>query len=95
MAVVNYSAWKAGYMPPTEHVIIHELEHGLLRVVFRSSIGDGGSINVLAPVGVLDCEAVEALQWFAERKILESKRRAKGDKNRKAVWADIDQGLTP
>lgn len=26
-SVVDYEAWRKGYMPPAEHVLIHELSH--------------------------------------------------------------------
>ena len=41
MSVVDYDAWKRGYMPPTEHVLIHELSHEGAKVIAMSSIGKG------------------------------------------------------
>lgn len=40
-SVVDYDAWKRGYMPPSEHVLIDELSYRGAKVVC-SSIGSSG-----------------------------------------------------
>lgn len=40
--VVDYEAWKKGYMPPGEHILIHELSYEGARIV-SSTAGSGFS----------------------------------------------------
>ncbi|MGI9297076.1 MAG: hypothetical protein ACR2QC_04160 [Gammaproteobacteria bacterium] len=76
MSVVDYAAWKRGYMPPTEHVLIHELEQERGKVIFRTSV-DQGSMNIVMVDCELTFEALEDIQWFIGRRILRMKRSAK------------------
>lgn len=39
---VDYEAWRKGYMPPSEHILIHKLSVGEVKVVASSSIGGDG-----------------------------------------------------
>lgn len=39
---VDYEAWRNGYMPPSEHVLIHELSVGGTKVVASSAGSDTG-----------------------------------------------------
>jgi hypothetical protein len=41
-SVVDYDAWKRGYMPPTEHVLIDELSYRGAKVVSASVGSDFG-----------------------------------------------------
>lgn len=41
--VVNYDAWKAGYTPPTEHILIDQLAYRGARVIMMSDWGDDGA----------------------------------------------------
>lgn len=41
--VVDYEAWKKGYTPPTEHVLIDQLAYRGARVVSMSSVAKGFS----------------------------------------------------
>ena len=36
---VDYEAWRKGYMPPSEHVLIHELSAEGAKVIASSSLG--------------------------------------------------------
>lgn len=40
MSPVDYEAWRKGYTPPTEHVLIHKLSLGELRVASGSQEPD-------------------------------------------------------
>lgn len=40
--VVDYAAWKRGYMPPSEHVLIDQLAYRGARVVLGSDWGSFG-----------------------------------------------------
>lgn len=46
-SVVDYEAWKRGYMPPSEHVLIDQLAYRGARVVLGSDWGDGGAFWVV------------------------------------------------
>lgn len=39
---VDYEAWRNGYTPPTEHVLIHHLSVGDVKVVASSACGGDG-----------------------------------------------------
>lgn len=39
LSVVDYTAWNRGYMPPSEHILIHKLSHEGARVAFASWLG--------------------------------------------------------
>lgn len=41
-SVVDYDAWKRGYMPPSEHVLIDELSYRGAKVVSSSNGSKGG-----------------------------------------------------
>lgn len=41
-SVVDYDAWRKGYMPPTEHSLVHELSHGTAQVIMSSTGGKSG-----------------------------------------------------
>lgn len=43
--VVDYDAWKRGYMPPSEHVLIDQLAYRGARVVMGSDFGDHGALD--------------------------------------------------
>lgn len=45
--VVDYDAWKRGYMPPSEHVLIDQLAYRGARVVTMSDWGDEGAVWVV------------------------------------------------
>lgn len=38
--VVDYDAWRRGYMPPSEHVLIDKLAHRGARVKFSAHVTD-------------------------------------------------------
>ena len=42
-SVVDYDAWKRGYMPPTEHILIDQLAYRGARVIMMSDWGDKGA----------------------------------------------------
>lgn len=42
VSIVDYAAWRKGYLPPSEHVLIHELSYEGARVVMSSSGRVGG-----------------------------------------------------
>lgn len=46
-SVVDYDAWNRGYMPPTEHILIHKLSHEGARVVLSSWLGGDSQIWVV------------------------------------------------
>lgn len=84
--VVDYDAIRRGYAPPTEHLLIDELAYHGMKVLFRTSIGQRGSLNVCCDVD-LDYEIIEALQWFALQKLKEFTRTK--PKRRKMVAEDL------
>ena len=45
--VVDYDAWKRGYMPPSEHVLIDQLAYRGAKVIMGSDFGDHGAIWVV------------------------------------------------
>ena len=45
--VVDYDAWKRGYMPPSEHVLIDQLAYRGARVMMSSDFGDHGAIWIV------------------------------------------------
>ena len=45
--VVDYDAWKRGYMPPSEHVLIDQLAYRGARVVMSTDFGDHGAIWIV------------------------------------------------
>lgn len=85
-SVVDYNAARRGYMPPTEHILIDELSYRGMKVLFRTSIGSRGSLNICCDVD-LDYEIIEALQWFASQKLVEFCREK--PKRRKMVETDL------
>lgn len=45
--VVDYDAWKRGYMPPSEHVLIDQLAYRGARVVMSTDFGDHGAVWIV------------------------------------------------
>jgi len=45
--VVDYDAWKRGYMPPSEHVLIDQLAYRGARVIHGSDLGESGAVWVV------------------------------------------------
>lgn len=41
-SVVDYDAWRKGYMPPSEHFLIHELSYGNAKIIMSSDWGASG-----------------------------------------------------
>lgn len=39
-SVVDYDAWRKGYMPPSEHILIDQLSHRGAKVICASDHGD-------------------------------------------------------
>lgn len=83
--VVKYDAVKAGYSPPTEHLIIHELETGQARVRFRTTLGPHVSATLIIS-GEMDeqdeYELVEHLQWEASMGMRRIKRAKAAKRDR-------------
>ena len=42
LSVVDYAAWKRGYMPPSEHILIDELSYRGAKVKFSTQIDSVG-----------------------------------------------------
>lgn len=45
--VVDYDAWKRGYMPPSEHVLIDQLAYRGARVIHGTDLGEHGAFWVV------------------------------------------------
>ena len=67
-SVVDYAAWKKGYMPPGEHVLIDQLAYRGAKVKFSSHVTDTEWwIVANGAFGVDEAEAIiETLKLYVE-----------------------------
>lgn len=77
LSPVDYEAWRNGYMPPTEHILIDQLMHRGARVVFGSDMGDTSYWLVMRGPGPKGKRALAIMQLI-EMTLgdLEDERRA-------------------
>lgn len=61
LSPVDYAAWSRGYMPPSEHVLIHHLQFDGARVVQSTTIGPGSSQVWVVALGA-KCRGREGLK---------------------------------
>lgn len=47
LSPVDYAAWSKGYLPPSEHSLIHELQFEGAKVVLQTTIGDRAKVWVV------------------------------------------------
>lgn len=69
MSPVDYEAWRNGYMPPTEHVLIHKLSVGEVKVVACSDHGDTGWWLVVKDNGKRSTKVLKAASRFLHETI--------------------------
>jgi hypothetical protein len=82
-SVVDYGAWRKGYMPPTEHILIDQLAYRGARVITMSDWGDRGAVWIVvrgktlsaatrkqlhALIDMIDQEELEAVCTAATQK---------------------------
>lgn len=61
LSVVDYDAWKKGYMPPSEHILIDQLAYRGARVVMSMDWGKHGAVWLVVRDLKLSREARKAL----------------------------------
>jgi hypothetical protein len=79
LSIVDYDAWRKGYMPPSEHQLVDELSYRGARVVM-SSVHDDFAIWVVCRGGhlpratrlKLHDAVMESIDFFFEQKKAES-----------------------
>ena len=64
LSPVNYEAWRNGYIPPSEHVLIHELMHEGAKVHTSFQNYGGGFWLVTKGNPFMDDEDFEVLDLF-------------------------------
>ncbi len=79
LSPVDYDAWNRGYMPPSEHVLIHELIHEGAKVLCSDSASNGFSWWLVGK-GEHDIEELEFMVKSLEMQIgfLKEMRKKKG-----------------
>lgn len=75
---VDYEAWRNGYMPPTEHVLIHKLSVGEVKVIAMSDYGkDAGGWWLVVKGG----KRLTAAQRKAMRYLMETMEEIEADED--------------
>jgi len=82
---VDYEAWRNGYLPPSEHVLIHELSVGNVKVLASTQCDNWGWWLVVR--GDMDQDDYEEIQAIISRAL---QRKFKSDQKRKEEAEQIE-----
>lgn len=67
-SVVDYAAWEKGYMPPSEHRLIHALSHEGAKVRASSEVVRGSGWWIVTKGDAFDSEDMwEMIEFVTER----------------------------
>lgn len=71
---VDYDAWNKGYMPPTEHILIHKLQFERTKVVLSTMVSRDNQMWVVIEGPPLSRNARKAIRslvafWFEDEAI--------------------------
>lgn len=73
-SVVDYEAWNKGYMPPSEHQLIHELSYNGAKVRCASSGGENGWWLVAKGDAFDDEDMWEMMMFITEKQLARVKK---------------------
>lgn len=85
LSPVDYGAWNKGYTPPTEHIVIDELQFRGARVVFGSNLGETAYWLVVRGPGPRGRQALAIMQLIEDTIDVLAEERAAAELLKKAT----------